>query len=94
MRGGGSTKQRLWLGSGRYLCCGGRRYTDANAHRYSDTDRHANGQPYCNSIANGHAATDANTPVWANGKTAPHASAAAIESRRIGKFLVFSDRCR
>ena len=61
------SKQRLWLGARRYLCSGGRRYTDADTH--------------CNSIGNGHAATDANTQVGAIGKAASHASAAAIEFR-------------
>jgi hypothetical protein len=79
MRSRGPSKQRLWLGSCRYPCRGGRRYTDTDAHRYSDGDRHANGQPHCNSNGNGDAATDANTQVGANGKAAPHTSAAAID---------------
>jgi len=83
------------LGTGRYPCCGRRRNTDADAHcdrdanvkpyRYSDSDRHANGQRhgngqrYCNSIGHRHAATDANAQIGAIPKTAPHASAEAIE---------------
>ena len=92
MRSRGSSKQRLWLGSGRYLCCGGRGFTDADAHCYSDSDRHANGQPYCNSIGNCHAATDANAQVGAIGKAAPHASAEAIEFRRAERIFVIGDR--
>jgi hypothetical protein len=87
------------LGAGRHLCCSGRRwYTDADAHcysdshrdvngqpyRYSHSDRHSNGQRHCNSIGNGHAATDANAQVGAIRKAAPHASAEAIEFRRTG----------
>jgi hypothetical protein len=77
MRNRGPSKQRLWLGAGRYFCCGGRKYTDTDTHCYSDGDRHAN----CNSIGNGHAAADANTKIRANGKAASHASAEAIEFR-------------
>jgi len=67
------------LGSGRYLCCGGRGYTHADANCHSDGDRHANSQPHCNSIGNGDAATDANTPVGAIGKAASHAFAQALD---------------
>ena len=74
-----STKQRLRLGSCRYLCRGGRRYADANANCYSDGDRHANSQPHCNSIGNGDAATDANTEVGAIAKAASHAFAQALD---------------
>ena len=42
MRHRGPSKQRLWLGTGRHLCCGGRRYTDADADSHGDSDRHAN----------------------------------------------------
>ena len=73
------SKQRLWLGSCRYSCCGGGRYSDTDAHCYSDGDGHANSQPHCNSIGNGHAATDANTQVGAIRKAAPHASAQALD---------------
>ena len=79
MRSRGPSKQRLWLGSCRYSCCGGRRYTDTDAHRYSDGDRHANGQPHCNSNGNGDAATDANTEVGAIAKAASHAFAQALD---------------
>jgi hypothetical protein len=75
----GPSKQRLRLGSCRYLCCSGRRYTDTDAHCYSDGDPHANSQPHCNSIGNGHAATDANTQVGAIGKATSHASAQALD---------------
>ena len=95
MRSRRPSKQRLWLGSGRYLCCGRRRYTDTDADCHSDGDRYANGQPHCNSIGNGDAATDANTQVGAIGKAAPHTSAAAIESRRTGNFWCsVTDRSR
>lgn len=86
MRNRGPSKQRLWLGSCRYPCCGGRRYTDANAHCYSDGDPHANSQPHCNSIGNGHAATDANTQVRTIRKAAADASAQAIDFA-LPKFL-------
>jgi hypothetical protein len=66
------------LGSGRYLCCGGRRYADADANCHSDSDRHANSQSHCNSIDNGDAAADANTPVGAVAKAASHAFAQAL----------------
>ena len=79
MRRRGSTKQRLWLGSGRYLCRGGRGNTNTDAYCYSDGDRHANCQPHRNSIANGYAATNANAQVWANGKAASHASSQALD---------------
>ena len=45
----GPSKQRLWLGSRRHPCCGGRRYTEADAYCYGDSDRHGNSQPNCNS---------------------------------------------
>jgi hypothetical protein len=79
MRSPGPSKQRLRLGSCRYLCCGGRRHADTDTHCYSDGDPHANSQPHCNSIGNGHAATDANTQVGANGKAAAHASSQALD---------------
>jgi hypothetical protein len=75
------------LGSGRYLCCGRRRHTDADANCHSDSDRYANGQPHCNSIGNGHAAADANTPVGAIAKAASHAFPQALDSP-CRKFLV------
>jgi hypothetical protein len=81
MRNRGPSKQRLWLGAGRYFCCGGRKYTDTDTHCYSDGDRHANCQPHRNRIGNAYAATDANTEIRANGKAASHASAEAIEFR-------------
>src|SRR6266480_2330564 len=68
MRSRGPSKQRLWLGAGRYLCRGGRRYTDADAHCQSDGD----------SNGDGYAATNANTQAGANAKAASHASAEAI----------------
>ena len=91
------SKQRVWLGSGRHLCGGGRRRytnTNANADCYSDSDRHANGQPYCHSIGNGnaHAATDANTQSGAISKAASHASAAAIDLPEPRVFFVIGDR--
>ena len=108
MRHRGPSKQRLWLGTGRHLCCGGRRYTDADAnshgdsdrhthsHRHAnshgDSDRHANGQPHCNSIGNSHATTDANTQSWAVSKATPHASAQTIEFS-YWKFVVLGHRC-
>ncbi len=79
MRNRGPSKQRLWLGAGRYPCCGGRRYTDADANCHSDGDRHANSQSHCNSLGNGHAATDANTQGGAIRKAAPHTSATALD---------------
>ena len=54
MRSRWPSKQRLWLGTGRHLCCGGRRYTDADAHCYSNSDRDVNGQPYCYSDSDRH----------------------------------------
>ena len=92
MRRRGPSKQRLWLGAGRYFCCGGRKYTDTDTHCYSDGDPHANSQPHCNSIGNGHAATDANTQVGAIGKAAPHASAQALDFSVAGKFRGMGDR--
>jgi hypothetical protein len=77
------------LGPGRHLCCRGRRYTNADAHCYSHSDRHGNCQPYCNSIGNCHAATDANAQVGAIAKAAPHASAEAID---FTEPRVFCDR--
>ena len=65
MRNSRPSKQRLWLGTGRYPCCGRRRYTDADAHcdrdanvkpyRYSDSDRHSNGHRHCDSDGDCHA---------------------------------------
>ena len=81
MRSRGPSKQRLWLGAGRYSCCGGRRYTNADAHCYSDSDRHANCQSHRDGNGDGYAATNANAPIRANGKAASHASAEAIEFR-------------
>ena len=82
MRSRGPSKQRLWLGAGRHLCCGGRRYANPDAHCYSDSDRHAN--CHRNRIGNGYAATDPNTQVGAIAKAAPDASAQAIEFRDNG----------
>ena len=81
MRHCGSSKQRLWLGPGRYLRCGWRRHAHADAHCYSDGDRHANCQPYCYGYGYCylHAATDANTQIGAISKTASHASAKALD---------------
>ena len=79
MRQRGTAQQRLWLGSGRYLCCGRRRHTDADANCHSDSDRYANGQPHCNSIGNGDAATDANTEVWVDTEASSHTAAQTIE---------------
>jgi len=91
------SKQRVWLGSGRHLCGGGRRRytnTNANADCYSDSDRHANSQPHCNSIgiADSHTATDPNTQVGAIGEAASHASAAAIDFTEPRVFFVIGDR--
>jgi len=61
-------------------------YADGNSDCNGDADRNPNGQPHCNSIGNGHAATDANTQVGAIRKAAAHASTAPIESRRTGNF--------
>jgi hypothetical protein len=46
--------------------------------RRHNTD--TNGQPHCNSIGNGHAAADANTPVGAIAKAASHATSTPINS--------------
>ena len=77
MRSRGPSKQRLWLGSGRYPCCGGRRHTDADAHCYSDSDPTPTASPTATATA--HAATDANTEGGAISKAAPHASAQALD---------------
>ena len=79
MRSGRPSKQRLWLGSGRHPCCGGRRYADADAHCYSDGDPDANSQPHCNSIGNGHSEADANAQIRAIGKATPHATSQALD---------------
>jgi hypothetical protein len=64
-----STKQRVWLGPGRYLCGCERRIANTNAYGYadgnSDTNGNGNGdadgnpnrEPHCNSIGNGNGAT-------------------------------------
>jgi hypothetical protein len=77
MRRRGPSKQRLWLGSGRYLCSRGRRNANAHANCHSDSDSDADCHPYRN--GNGHAATHANTEVGANRKAASDASAAALD---------------
>ena len=67
--------------------CNGHRhcYSDGDCHAngqrncHRDSDRYGNGQRYCHSIGHRHAATDANAQVGAIRKTAPHASAEAIE---------------
>ena len=96
MRNRGPSKQRLWLGAGRHLCCSGRRYTDADAHCYCDSDCHSNGQRHGYSDsdrhANCHAATDTNTQVGTIGKAAPHASAQAIDFTEPKVFFVIGDR--
>ena len=52
----GSTKQRVRLGSGRYLRGGGsRRYADANAHCHFDSDRYSNRQRHGYSDSDCHA---------------------------------------
>ena len=65
------SKQRLWLGSGRYLC-GRRREPNANA----DRDRHCDAHGNRNSIA--YTTSDADTPVRANGKAASHSRAPPV----------------
>ena len=87
----GSTKQRVRLGPSRHLRGSGRRYTNTHAHCYSDRDchchrychcdgdRYRDNQPYCHSIGNGHAATDANTKGGAIGTAAPNAFPTAVE---------------
>ena len=81
MRHCGPSKQRVWLGSGRYSCCGGRRDANTDAHCYSDGDRHANCQSHCysNCNCNGHAATNANTAIGTITQAASHASSQALE---------------
>jgi len=71
------------LGSGRYLCCGRRRYTDTNANCHPNSDRYANGQPHCNSIGNGDAATDANAEVGAIAKAASHSRASPVRGKAV-----------
>jgi hypothetical protein len=83
-----STKQRVWLGPGRYLCGCERRIANTNAYSHSDGNSDTNGngnadsnpnrEPHCNSIGNGYAATDANTQVGPIGKAASHSSAETV----------------
>jgi hypothetical protein len=40
MRRCGPTRQRLWLGSSRYLRCRGRKHPNADAHCHSDSQSH------------------------------------------------------
>ena len=77
------SKQRLWLGSGRYFRRGERGHSNADAHCQPDRNR----------IADSYTATDPNTQSGANGKAAPHASAQAIEFP-YWKFLVIGHRCK
>lgn len=79
----GSTKQRVWLGPGRYPCGCERRIADTNAYSYADGNSDTNGngdadsnrEPHRNSISNGYAATDANTQVGPIGKASSHSAA-------------------
>ena len=94
----GTSKQRLWLGPGRYRCCG--RNAAYDRRRIL---RHQTATPYGRQRLQHqlpaplqqhrqlHAATDANTQIGANGQAASHASAQAIEFRR-RKFLVIGHR--
>jgi hypothetical protein len=75
MRRSGSSKQRLWLGSGRYSRRSRRRRFP---YAYSHSDRYANSQPDCDSIGDRDAATDANTQNGAVSKAATHAFAQAL----------------
>ena len=64
----GPSKQRLWLGSRRHPCCGGRRYTDADAYCYGDSDRYANS--YGNGDSHGDGDRHGDSDRHANGQ--PH----------------------
>jgi len=55
---------------------------------FSDGDGHA----HRNRIADSYTATDPMTQVWANGKAASHASAAAIDFTEPRAFFVIGDR--
>ena len=81
MRRRGPAEQRLWLGSGRYLGCGGSGHADADAHCDSDSDRHANCHRHrnSNSNANRYGATNAHAQIGANGKAASHTYPAALD---------------
>ena len=70
------SKQRLRLGSDRYLCCGRRRYTDADTHRYCDGDPICNGDAYCYP----------GTEVYSFAKGASYASTQAVVFSRL-EFL-------
>jgi hypothetical protein len=72
-----TTKQRLWVGPGGYLCSGRRQYANA------DPDRDAYGNSHCNRnrISDSYAACDADTQVWPNGKAASHSSAPPVRGR-------------
>ena len=77
MRHRGPSKQRVWLGSGRYSCCGGRRdantHTDSDTHYYSDRDPNAYGESHANAYP--HSATHADTKGGTLTQGASHASA-------------------
>jgi hypothetical protein len=49
LRRGGAAKQRLWLGPGRYPCCGAR--YNANPYADGNGDCNAYGYPDCNAHA-------------------------------------------
>jgi hypothetical protein len=81
------------LGAGRYFRRRKRgRHTNANTHSHSNG--HCNGNCYShrNGIADGHAATKPNPQVGSFGKTASHASAAAVEFAEPRVFFVIGNR--
>ena len=68
----GPTKQRVWMGPGRYLCRCERRITHANAYSYCDSNgyRHCNGNSHSDSNSNSNG--NGNSYSYSNGDSDSH----------------------
>jgi hypothetical protein len=72
-----TTKQRLWLGPGGYLCSGRRQYANADP----DGDANCNAHSNRNSFSDSYTACDAHAQVWPNGKAPSHSRAPPVKSK-------------
>ena len=84
MRHRGPSKQRLWLGSRRHLCCGRRGHTNADAHCHSDVNSYSYSYSYSygnsnsNSNSNCHSHGNCNRIADSHTATNPNPQSRAI----------------